>query len=210
MTKKPQYSTQFLSEEMLLAKDEFDFLYDEKIELPREYLERKRKRDMRKLVLHIVENELDEAKRDIFIRVFSDGEKIQDVALSMGISQSAVYKNYDKALKTIEQCLKYVVYYQNCCRNDKLMPLEVMKKYADASRRKADLSSISMRLSRLMQKNSISVKQLCLCTGINKKHFEQVFQGVSHLTDEEIALLSGFFGVTTDYILKGDSDWIKH
>ncbi len=201
---------QFLSEEMLSAKDEFDFLYDEKIELPREYLERKRKRDMRNLVMHIVENELDEAKRDIFIRVFSEGEKIRDVAESIGICPSTVYKHYDKALKTIEQSLKYVVYYQNCCSKDKLLPLEIMKKYADSSRRKADLSSIAMRLSRLMQKNNITEKQLCLCTGIDKKHIEQVFQGISHLTDEEIVLLSGFFGVTADYILKGDSDWIKH
>ena len=88
--------------------------------------------------------------------------------------------------------------------------VEVMKKYADLSLKKANSQSISMRLSRLMQNNCISAKKLCLCTGINEKHLEQFFQGVSHLTDEEIALLSGFFGVTTDYILKGDSDWIKH
>ncbi len=206
MTKKPCNPTQFLSGEMLSAKDEFNTLYDKNIEMPREYLERKRSRDMRTLILYVVENELDEARKVIFKRVFLEGEKINDVAQEMGICPSNVYKHYYKALKKIEQNLKYVVFYQNCCRNDKLKPLEVMKEYASSSLRMASSPAISMRLFRLMQKNNVNTQKLCECIGMREKRFRAIFQGEEQLTADEIALLSGFFGVTTDYILKGESD----
>ncbi|MBQ7957551.1 MAG: transcriptional regulator [Clostridia bacterium] len=204
MTKKPRYSMQFLSGEVLSAEKEFDCLYDENLEAPQEYLERKRKRDMQKLILFIMENELDETRKTIFRRVFFDGVKIADVAKEMGICTSNAYKHYEKALKRMEENLRYVVFYQNSCRNDKLLPLEVMKQNAITSKSQTSLPVISMRISRLMAKNNITINNLCRCTGINRKRFESIFRGETQLAADEITSLSGFFGVTTDYILKGD------
>ena len=151
MTKKPLDNSQFSPEELLTAKREFDFLYDGKIENPCEYLERKRNRDMRNLIFHIIENELDEARKEIFKRVFFGGEKISDVAKEMNICVSNAYKHYDKALKRIEESLKYVVFYQNECLHNRLKPLEVMKASSLRYRGSASSPQISMRLSRLMQ-----------------------------------------------------------
>ncbi len=204
MTKKARYSMQFLSEEVLSAEKEFNCLYDKNIEAPREYLERKRKRDMQKLILFVMENELDEIRKTVFRRVFFDGVKIADVAKEMGICTSNAYKHYEKALKKMEENLRYVVFYQNSCRNDRMMPLEMMRENAITSKKQTSMPVISMRISRLMERENITLAILCRCTGISRKRFDSIFRGENQLAADEITSLSGFFGVTTDYILKGD------
>ena len=81
-----------------------------------------------------------------------------------------------------------------------------LPEYASSSLRMASSPAISMRLFRLMQKNNVNTQKLCECIGMREKRFRAIFQGEEQLTADEIALLSGFFGVTTDYILKGESD----
>lgn len=204
MTKKSVSLTHFSSEEIAGAYKQFNNLYDESVETPLEYLERKRKRDMNNIIHLIIENELDSTKRKIFSSVFFGGEKISDVACQLGICLSNAYKHYDKALKIIEKNLKYVILYQNCCRHEKLTPLEQMKlrkaKALNASCRPA----ISMRIYRLMQKENVSKEDLCRCLDFEEKHFDGIFCGDIQPTAEEIVLLSDFFGVSSDYILKGD------
>lgn len=204
MTKKTNYPKQFLSEEILSAEKEFNCLYDGNIEAPAEYLERKRKRDMHNLIFLVMENELNEIRKTIFKRVFFDGVKIADVASEMGIGTSNAYKHYEKALQRMEENLKYVVFYQNSCRNDKMTPLEAMRQNAITSKRQTSMPMISMRISRLMAKENITSDKLCRCAGINSKRFESFSRGETQLAADEIVSLSGFFGVTTDYILKGD------
>lgn len=204
MAKKPLSLTRFSSEEIIGAYKQFDNLYDDGIEAPREYLERKRSRDMQKIIRSIVENELDSTKREIFCRVFFDGEKINTVADELGICQSNAYKHYDKALKVIEQNLKYVLLYQNCCRLDRLTPLEKMKTDAFQTLKTMSVSAIAMRLFRLMQKENVEKKSLCRFLGFDEGHFDRIFCGALQPNAEEIVLLSGFFGVSADYILKGD------
>ncbi len=210
MAKKPLDFTSFSSDEIINGCRQFENLYDANIEAPGEYLERKRSRDMQTLIRYIVDNELEGIRKIIFMRVFFEEEKIQDVASSLEICQSNAYKHYEKALKKMRESLKYVVVYLNCCRNDEMTPLESMQKYAFASRKNTSLPAISMRLYRLMEKENVDKKKLCNCIGIDEEHFSKALCGEVQLTACEISLLSGFFRVTTDYILKGDLQWIKH
>lgn len=204
MTKKPVNLTNFSSEEILAAAGQFDTLYDKNIETPSGYMERKRNRDMQKLICCVVENELDKVKREIFMKVFFWGEKFSDVAEETGLSSAAVYKNYDKALKKIRSSLKYVRFYQNGCKWDRLMPLESMRNNAFLALRSMSESAIVMRLSRLMEKENLVTENLSDSLGLDRNHLEKIFLGEIEPRAGEIVLFAGFFGVTTDYILKGD------
>ncbi len=204
MTKKPVNLTHYSSEELLAASGQFDTLYDASIETPHEYMRRKRNRDMRKIISCVMENELDEIKRNIFTKVFFCEEKFSDIAEETGLSLSAVYKHYDKALSVIEKSLKYVMLYQNACKKDRMMPLERMKDQAFSSVKKVSYPAIIMRLSRLMEKENVEEESLCTSLGFESEHFNRIFRGKDKPNAEEIVLIAGFFGVSTDYILKGD------
>ena len=204
MTKKPVSLTHFSSEELLTAAGQFNTLYDKEIETPVEYIRRKRERDMRKVINFIVENELDETKREIFTKVFFEGEKISDIAEELGMTSSGVYKHYDRALKIIGDSLKYVNFYQNVCTYDRLKPLESMKNDALSALKEFSYPAVIMRLIRLMEKDNINGEKLCNSLGFDEKRFEKIFGGKIHPCTDEIVLFAGFFGVSTDYILKGE------
>lgn len=204
MTKKPVSLTQFSSEELLTAAGQFNTLYDNEIETPVEYIQRKRERDMRRVIAFIVENELDEIKREIFTKAFLGGEKISDIAEQLGMTSSGAYKHYERALKIIGDSLKYVNFYQNVCRYDRMKPLESMKNQARSALRGFSYPAVIMRLSRLMKKDNINGEKLCKALGFDEKRFKNFFDGKIHPCTDEIVLLAGFFGVSTDYILKGE------
>ena len=204
MTKKPVSLTHFSSEELLSAAGQFNTLYDREIETPAEYIQRKRERDMRKVIAFVVENELDETKRKIFTKVFFDGEKIPIVAQETGMTDSGVYKHYESAFRIIEDSLKYVNFYQNISRRDRLKPLESMKNNAFSALRELSYPAVIMRLSRLMAKENITVENLCRSLGVDERRLRSIFKGKIQPCADEIVLLAGFFGVSTDYILKGD------
>lgn len=204
MTKKPVNLTHYSSEELLAAAGQFDTLYDKNIEAPSDYMERKRNRDMLKIVFCVIENELDEIKREIFMKVFFDGEKISDIAEETGLCPSTVYKHYEKALKIIQSSLKYLRLYQNACRKERMMPLESMKKGAFVALKNVSSPAIVMRLSRLMEKENVEKEKLRTSLGFEKNHFNKIFLGSVQPNAEEIVMFAGFFGVSTDYILKGD------
>jgi len=204
LAKKSEKLTHFSTEELLSAHRQFDTLYDENIESPREYLERKRNRDMHKLILCIMENELDTVKSDIFARVFFYGEKFSDVAEKTGLSQASVYKHYDKAVKKIGKALKYVMLYQDVCTRDIMMPLQRMRDSAFLASGRVYPHAFALRLSRLMEKENVGKDKLCETLVLDRNRFGKIFCGKLEPVAGEIVLLSGFFGVSTDYILKGD------
>lgn len=204
MAKKPVKLTPFSSEELLTAAGQFNTLYDKEIETPVEYILRKRERDMRKVINFIVENELDETKRDIFTKVFFEGEKISDIAEKKEMTSSGVYKHYERALKIIGDCLKYVNFYQNTCMYDRMKSLESMKNNAFSSLKGFSYPAVIMRLIRLMKRDNVNGAKLCKSLSFDEKRFEKIFDGKIHPCTDEIVLFAGFFGVSTDYILKGD------
>lgn len=204
MAKKPEKSIHFSTEELLASRRQFDTLYDENIESSAEYMQRKRNRDMHNLIMKIMDDELDLMKRDIFERVFFYGEKFADIASDAGISQSAVYKQYDKALKTIGRALKYVMLYQDVCTKNIMTPLQKMRDEAFLASRRVYPHAFAMRLSRLMEKENVGTDKLCKTLMLDEMRFGKIFRGKLEPVAGEIVLISGFFGVSTDYILKGD------
>lgn len=85
-----------------------------------------------------------------------------------------------------------------------MKPLESMKNNAFSALKELSFSAVIMRIARLMERDNISVEKLCRSLGFNEKRFEEILGGKIHPCADEIVLLAGFFGVSTDYILKGD------
>lgn len=204
MTKRPEKLIHFSTAEQMAAHKQLDTLYDECIESPDEYMERKRNRDMQKLVRLVMKNELEGRKGDVFSRVFFYGEKFSDIAEEMNISLSAVYKYYDSAVRIISDSLKYVLLYQDIAEQDIMMPLQRMRDSAFLSSGRAYNCAFPMRLSRLMERENIDKDKLCSSLMLDRNRFGKIFVGKLEPVAGEIVLISGFFGVSTDYILKGD------
>ncbi len=204
LTKKLVNLTHYSSEEILAAAGQFDTLYEGSIEAPSQYLERKRNRDMQKLVGFVVQNELEGIRREIFMKAYFFGEKFSDIAEETGINARNVYKHYEKALKTIREALKYVRFYQSGCNKERMKPLETMRNDAYIAVKNPFAPAMIMRLSRLMEKENVAEESLCRCLDLDKEHFEKIFCGRALPDAEEIVKFAGFFGVSTDYILKGD------
>ncbi len=203
LTGKTEKLTHFSSDEIIASYSETEGMYNREIESENDYLERKRSRAMRSIITQIVKNELDDIKRDVFVSAFFYGEKFSDIASRLGTCSSNVYKHYSLALKTIEQNLKYIILYRDSCE-DTLSPLEKMRDRALLEVKRLHPSSFVMRLNRLMLRESICFEVLCKTLGLDKIRFEKIFSGEAEPYAEEIVLISGFFGVSTDYILKGD------
>ncbi len=203
LTKKAENLTHFTSDDVLARQAVvFDFSEDS-IENESEYIERRRERAMFGTVREIIENELDEIKRDIFVSMFFNGEKPTDVAKRLSMAVSTVYKHYRCALSTLEKSLKYVIYYCKAC-HDKLIPLGDMQKRARQSSESVYITALPMRLKRLMQRDNVSVDSMCGFSGVQKVRLEKILGGKITANADEIVLFSGFFGVSADYILKGD------
>ncbi len=203
MTKKAEKLMQSAFEERLLKQMSFDDLQEEDIENEREFFERKRERAMLNTVKAVIEKELDGVRKDIFVSMFFDSEKPADISIRLGIAPSTVYKHYHKALEILEENLKYVLFYCKGC-NDKLTKLGDMQKRARDSAESVYISAIPMRLRRLMEKQNVSLESMCMSGAFQKPRLENILLGKLTANADEIVLFCGFFGVSADYILKGD------
>ena len=150
MTKKAEELTHFYSDGILGGQGICYDFPDDSIENEDDYIERRRERAMYDTLRKIIENELDDTKRDVFVSMFFRGEKPTEIAKRLSVSLSMVYKHYHYAFNTIEKNLKYVFYYCTGC-SDKLIPLGDMQKRARKSAESVYTSAIPLRLRRLMR-----------------------------------------------------------
>lgn len=203
LTKNLENLTHFSCDEVLSSQVVFDDWQEEDIEEEGEYLKRKRERAMRKTVEEIMKNELDELRREVFKSVFLYGEKMCDVAKRLGLSKAMAYRYYNQAVKTIGDNLKYVLLYRDGCI-DTVTPLKRMQERVTASLKNAYIKACPLRLLRLMEKENISPEKMCVSLGIEKKRLISILKGSVKPDADEVVLFSDFFGVSADYILKGD------
>lgn len=174
-------------------------------ESPAEYAWRKRDVDMAILLEKAIENELTETERDTVKSHWFDFESVKSIAEKKGINPSAVKRTLTRAQEKLERVLRYAVYYQNEQKNESIIPLVLGRARVISAARNAVGGTSGDRITRLRQSQNLTREILADAVGISPKRVGQLESGVNPGGDELMAL-SGFFNVTADFILKGDSD----
>ncbi len=174
-------------------------------EAPAAYAWRKREVDLALLLEKAIQNELTETEQDAVVDYWFNGMSQIQIARKNGISQTAVKSTIERAKTKLERVLSYVVCYQQNVMAENIIPLALGRARVIAAARNASGGSLSDRLRRLRQSQCMSKECLSLATGITKDRIENLENGNDPKADELI-ILSEFFDVTADFILKGERD----
>ncbi|MBQ8763957.1 MAG: helix-turn-helix domain-containing protein [Clostridia bacterium] len=174
-------------------------------ETPAAYAWRKREVDMSLLLEKAIENELTENERAVVTDKWYNSLSLTQIARNRGISPAAVKHTSERALEKLEKVLKYVVFYQQDIFEENIVPAVIGRARMIMSARKISGSDIGERVNSMRLGKGLSLKSLSESLGVGEERLEKIEKGDMPETDELI-LLSGFFAVTTDYILKGEKN----
>ena len=195
----------FSYDENVLA-DKFYEDIEDPIESRSDYLSRKREVDMSVLLENVIENDLSDTQRRVLRKMVVEGVKPQVIAEELSVNLSTVYKIYNNAIEKIRTLLKYAVMYQQDCLGKELLPLDVKKSLCRIARKEYSGSSVAHRLRALMGCENISAQMVSEACGIEQTRLEAILTFKQKIGAEEAVVLSGFFNITTDYLLKGDKN----
>jgi len=174
-------------------------------ETPAEYAWRKREVNMANLLELAIENELTVTEREVVKLYWYDSETVSSIANKKGINPSAVGRTLSRAKEKLENVLKYAVLYQNDINNEEVIPVILGRARVIATAKRADCHTTGERISALRHAQNLSKDMLAPVLGISTRRLENIEN--NFLPDaNEILSLSVFFGVTTDFILKGESN----
>lgn len=174
-------------------------------ESPAEYAWRKREVDMALLLEKAIKRELTEIERTEIMLFWFEGKTLSDIAHKCGVSPAAVKHTLDRAEEKLERALSYAVCYQQNIMNESIVPVVVGRARVIAAARNATEGNIGERIRRLRQGQCLTLNALGKATGINSSRILGIERG-SQPDNSELIVLSEFFGVTTDYILKGEKN----
>lgn len=172
-------------------------------ETPAAYAWRKRDTDLSLLLEKAVENELSDTERKVIEEYFYNSKKLVSIASERGVSPSAVGKTLERAIGKLRDALKYVIMYQHGVENESIVPASVGRALAisRASRYKSEY--FEERLLALRMKSGLSRKAVEKSVGILSSRLRCIELGESDIRAGELIMLSEFYGVSTDYLLKG-------
>lgn len=173
-------------------------------EAPAEYAWRKRSVDLSVLLENAIEKELTETEREI-IKEFWFFDKTQsEIARARGITPAAVHLNLERAQGKLRNVLGYTVMYQNEVMADStVIPLALARARVIAAARNAHWGTAGDRIRRLRQSENLSRVSLCGALGMTEGRLKGIENSAVLPDARETVAVSEFFGVTTDYILKG-------
>jgi len=175
----------------------------EECETPAAYAWRKREVDLSRLLEYAIENELTETERGIVEDKWYNSMSMSQIARNRGISAAAVRSTSERAIAKLERVLKYVVFYQRDLVSETVIPAAVGRARVISSARHMKTEDIGSRIRCLRISRGLTVDLLSSAIGIGDKRIIKIESGNS-ADSAEIVAFSEFFGVTTDYILKGD------
>ncbi len=172
-------------------------------ETPAEYAWRKRDVDMSLLLERAIEDELTETEKEILKEYWFDSDSLKVIAERRKIKSPTVKGTLNRAEKKIERALRYVIFYQQGIMSESVISAVACRAKVIASARNSSTKNISERIRNLRVSQGVTVDKLQKATGIPKSRLDKIENGVvSDISD--LVILSEFFGVTTDYILKGE------
>ena len=169
------------------------------------YAWRKRQVDLSVLLEKAIRNELSGTEHEVVVEHWYNSLNLTQVAEKRSTSVSAVKRALDRATEKLEKVLGYVVCYQNDVCKESVIPLALGRARAIAASRNASGGDSGERLMHLRQSQCVSKKDLSKATGIKELRIDAIEHGAVLMSDELIKL-SGFYDISTDFILKGESN----
>lgn len=174
-------------------------------ESPAAYAWRKRQVDLSVLLEKAIRNELSGTEHEVVVEHWYNSLNLTQVAEKRSTSVSAVKRALDRATEKLEKVLGYVVCYQNDVCKESVIPLALGRARAIAAARNASGGDSGERLMHLRQSQCVSKKDLSKVTGIKELRIDAIEHGAVLMSDELIKL-SGFYDISTDFILKGEGN----
>lgn len=174
-------------------------------EAPAEYAWRKREVDMALLLERAIRKELTEAERSAVVLHWFDGESITQISQKKGISPAAVKRTLTRAQQKLERVLSYAVCYQQNIISESIVPVVIGRARVIAAARNATGGKTGDRIARLRQSQCLTPEALGLATDIKPSRLIKIEHGAQP-DSREVVALSGFFSVSTDFILKGETN----
>lgn len=175
-------------------------------EAPAEYAWRKRSVDMALLLEQAIENELSAVEKSVIRDRWLESLSVREIALKRKSSPAAVSTTLKRAQEKLHKVLSYAVRYQNDTLNESIVPLELGRAKAIAAARSFSGGSVAERLANLRRRENLSREAQSRATDISAPRLASFEKGNAQPDLPELIVLSGFFGVTTDYILKGENN----
>ncbi len=174
-------------------------------EAPAEYAWRKREVDMALLLERAIEKELTDAERSVVKLHWFDGKSITDISQMNGVTPVAVKRMLKRSQEKLERVLSYAVCYQQNVVSESVIPVIIGRAKVISAARNASGGSIGDRILRLRQSQCLTLEALGIATGIKPSRIFRIENGTLPDGDEVVAF-SGFFSVSTDFILKGEKN----
>jgi predicted DNA-binding protein YlxM (UPF0122 family) len=174
-------------------------------ESPAEYAWRKREVDMSLLLERAIRKELTEVERSVITLHWYDGKSLSEISKLKGSSVTAVRKTLLRAQQKLERVLSYAVCYQQNILSESVIPVIVGRAKVISAARNASDGKPGDRIARLRQSQCLTVEALGYATGIKPTRITKLENGAQPDCSEVIAF-SRFFSVTTDFILKGETN----
>lgn len=174
-------------------------------ETPAEYAWRKREVDMANLLELAIKNELTETEREAVRLYWYASETVTSIAEKKGINPSAVNRTLSRAKEKLENVLKYAVLYQNELYNEDAIPIILGRARVIAAAKMAVGNTMGDRISNLRRSQNLTRESLASALGMDVKRLENLENNIVPDVDELLSL-SVFFNVSSDYILKGESN----
>lgn len=173
-------------------------------ETPAEYAWRKRGVDMAVLLEHAIENELSTAEKSAVRSHWFESMSVGEIAATQGISSAAVSVTLKRAQSKLHKALRYAVVYQNNVGKESAVSLVLARARVVAAARNSAGNSLPERLRALRVAENLSREALEKVSSVSAVRFAAIENGRAEPHISELVALSEAFGVTTDYLLKGE------
>lgn len=172
-------------------------------ETPAEYAWRKRGVDMAVLLEHAIENELSTAEKSAVRSRWFESMTVGEIAAMQGISSAAVSVTLKRAQDKLHRVLRYAVAYQNNVGRESAVSLVLARARVIAAARNRRGESLQERLFALRVKENLTREALAKVCCVSAERIAALENGREpHM--QELVALSEAFGVTVDYLLKGE------
>lgn len=173
-------------------------------ETPAEYAWRKRGVDMAVLLEHAIENELSAAEKSAVRSRWFESMTVGEIAAMQGISSAAVSVTLKRAQDKLHHVLRYAVAYQNNVGQESTVSLVLARARAVAAARNNCGASLPERLRALRLAQNLTRESAAKASGVSAARLAAFERGSAEPHMQELVALSEAFGVTVDYLLKGE------
>ncbi len=173
-------------------------------EVPAEYAWRKRDVDMSVLLEQAIENELSETERNTVRDCWYESMSVAEISSKRGISTSAVSVTLKRAQDKLYRVLGYAVKYQRGITDETAVPIFIGRARVIASARNSSGKSLAQRVRNLRLSQNLSRKALSKGSLVSAGRIAVIESGKADPDIRELVALCDFFGVTADYIVKGE------